>query len=151
MFNVGGGEIIVIFLIALIVLGPDKLPGAARQAGKYMSEFRRMSSGFQQELRDAMDLTNLTSTSPTKAQSPGGPTTVVADVTEVPSPASTDDATASPATPDRDESTPAPATDTAGTGSNRADEPHVAPPATGAAAIPSTGPMIIDGPSGSFS
>lgn len=44
----------VIFLIALVVLGPDKLPGAARQAGKYMSEFRRISQGFQQELRDAV-------------------------------------------------------------------------------------------------
>jgi sec-independent protein translocase protein TatB len=54
MFNVGGGELLVIFLIALVVLGPDKLPGAARQAGKYMSEFRRISQGFQQELRDAV-------------------------------------------------------------------------------------------------
>lgn len=58
MFNVGGGEILVILLLALIVLGPEKLPNAARQAGKYLSEFRRMSSGFQQELRDAMDLTS---------------------------------------------------------------------------------------------
>ena len=56
MFNVGGGEIIVILLIALIVLGPDKLPSAARQAGKYLNEFRRMSSGFQSEIRSAMDV-----------------------------------------------------------------------------------------------
>ena len=56
MFNVGAGEMLVILLLALIVLGPDKLPSAARQAGKYLSEFRRMSDGFQRELRDAMDL-----------------------------------------------------------------------------------------------
>ena len=55
MFNVGAGEIAVILVLALIVLGPDKLPSAARQAGKYLSEFRRMSEGFQRELRDAMD------------------------------------------------------------------------------------------------
>ena len=58
MFNVGGGEVIVILLIALIVLGPDKLPGAARQVGKYLNEFRRISSGFQDEIRSAMDVVN---------------------------------------------------------------------------------------------
>lgn len=56
MFNVGTGEMLVILVLALIVLGPDKLPEAARKAGHFLSEFRRMSSGFQQEFRDAMDL-----------------------------------------------------------------------------------------------
>ncbi len=37
MFNVGGGEVLVILLIAIIVLGPDKLPNAAKQAGKLSS------------------------------------------------------------------------------------------------------------------
>lgn len=54
MFNVGTPELLVILLVALIVLGPNKLPDAARQVGKFMGEFRRMSSGFQNELRDAM-------------------------------------------------------------------------------------------------
>lgn len=81
MFNVGGGEVLVILLIALIVLGPDKLPNAARQAGKYLGDFRRMSNGFKNELRDAMDLGGLSDitdlakpSTPTKATSPGGPT-----------------------------------------------------------------------------
>ncbi|HEY7070930.1 MAG TPA: Sec-independent protein translocase protein TatB [Acidimicrobiales bacterium] len=55
MFNVGGGELLVIMLLALIVLGPQKLPGAVRQAGRVMGEVRRISSGFQQELKDAFD------------------------------------------------------------------------------------------------
>lgn len=54
MFNVGTPELLVILLVALIVLGPNKLPDAARQVGRFMGEFRRMSSGFQNELRDAM-------------------------------------------------------------------------------------------------
>ena len=54
MFNIGGGEFMVIALIALIVLGPQRLPSAARQIGKTMGELRRMSSGFQQELRGAL-------------------------------------------------------------------------------------------------
>ena len=55
MFNVGGGELLVIALIALIVLGPQRLPDAARQAGRVMGDLRRISSGFQQELKVALD------------------------------------------------------------------------------------------------
>jgi sec-independent protein translocase protein TatB len=57
MFNVGGGEVLVIALIALIVLGPQRLPDAARQVGKAMGELRRLSSGFQNELKTAFDET----------------------------------------------------------------------------------------------
>jgi sec-independent protein translocase protein TatB len=53
MFNIGGGEFLVIALIALIVLGPQRLPDAARQVGKAMGELRRLSNGFQNEMRDA--------------------------------------------------------------------------------------------------
>ena len=55
MFNVGGAELLVILLVALLVLGPQRLPGAARQVGKVMGDIRRISSGFQAELRDALD------------------------------------------------------------------------------------------------
>ena len=55
MFNIGGGELVVIALIALIVLGPQRLPEAARQVGKVMGDLRRVSSGFQNELKGALD------------------------------------------------------------------------------------------------
>lgn len=55
MGNIGAPEVLVIFIVALIVLGPNKLPDAARQVGKAMTEIRRMSSGFQRELKDAME------------------------------------------------------------------------------------------------
>lgn len=55
MFNVGGMELIVIGLVALIVLGPDKLPGALRQLGTTVGELRRISRGFQTDLRSALD------------------------------------------------------------------------------------------------
>lgn len=51
----------VILLLALLVLGPDKLPEYTRKAGRYVNEFRRMTSGFQEEFRQAMDLSDLTS------------------------------------------------------------------------------------------
>ena len=55
MFNVGGGEFLIIFLVALVVLGPTKLPEVARQVGKVVGEFRRISSGFQREIQSAMN------------------------------------------------------------------------------------------------
>jgi sec-independent protein translocase protein TatB len=55
MFNIGGGEVLVILMVALLVLGPTKLPDAARQVGKVVSEARKLSSGFKQELQAAMD------------------------------------------------------------------------------------------------
>jgi sec-independent protein translocase protein TatB len=57
MFNVGGGEVLVILLVALIVLGPQRLPDAAKTVGKVMGELRRVSTGFQNEIRSAMDET----------------------------------------------------------------------------------------------
>ena len=54
MLNVGPAEMVVIFLVALLVLGPNKLPEAARQLGRAAAELRRLSSGFQDEMREAM-------------------------------------------------------------------------------------------------
>jgi Tat protein translocase TatB subunit len=70
MFNVGGPEILVILIVALIVLGPTQLPKAARQVGNVMTELRRISSGFQRELTSALDAAE---TETTKPISPGGP------------------------------------------------------------------------------
>ena len=56
MFNVGAGELIVILLIALIVLGPDRLPDAARKMGRFVAQVRQMSNGFQTEMRQAMNV-----------------------------------------------------------------------------------------------
>ncbi len=54
MFNVGGQEFLVIMLLALLVLGPERLPGAVRTVGRIVGELRRISGGFQTELRDAL-------------------------------------------------------------------------------------------------
>ena len=64
MFNVGGGEVLVILVLALVVLGPDKLPEAARSIGKHIGDVRRISSGFRAEISNAMDLTSVTGPTP---------------------------------------------------------------------------------------
>jgi sec-independent protein translocase protein TatB len=55
MFNIGGGELLAILVIALIVLGPKRLPDAARTIGKTMGDLRRLSTSFQEEVRTALD------------------------------------------------------------------------------------------------
>src|SRR5438552_15479008 len=53
--SLGPAEILVILIVALIVLGPDRLPKAARQLGKAVGEVRRWSSTVQDDLRGALD------------------------------------------------------------------------------------------------
>jgi sec-independent protein translocase protein TatA len=51
--SVGPVEILVVLVVALLVLGPQKLPDAARSLGRAIGEVRRYTSGFQTEMRDA--------------------------------------------------------------------------------------------------
>lgn len=50
MFNIGGLELLVILAVALLVLGPDKLPGFMRSAGKTLGQFRKASTEFQRTM-----------------------------------------------------------------------------------------------------
>ena len=53
--SLGPAEILVILVVALIVLGPKRLPEAGRQVGKALAEVRRWSSDVKQEIRTAVD------------------------------------------------------------------------------------------------
>ncbi len=55
MFNLQGSEIIVILLIALVVLGPERLPDAVRRFMQTYNELKKMGSGFQSEIKSAFD------------------------------------------------------------------------------------------------
>jgi len=52
MFGIGLPELLVIMVIALIVIGPSKLPDLAKALGKGLAEFRKAS----QELKDSLNL-----------------------------------------------------------------------------------------------
>jgi sec-independent protein translocase protein TatB len=55
VINLPGPEkLILLFVIALIVLGPNRLPQAARTLGHLMGEVRRMSGSLQDEVKDAL-------------------------------------------------------------------------------------------------
>ena len=55
MFNLQGGELLIILVLALVVLGPEKLPDAMRRIGRAYAELRRMGTGFTREFRDALE------------------------------------------------------------------------------------------------
>lgn len=53
MFGIGMPELMVIMVVALIVLGPKRLPEIARALGKGLAEFRRATSDINDELQKA--------------------------------------------------------------------------------------------------
>jgi sec-independent protein translocase protein TatB len=55
MFGIGPTELVVILIIALLVLGPKRLPELARSLGKGLAEFRRATSDISREFDQARD------------------------------------------------------------------------------------------------
>src|SRR5262245_34600166 len=53
MFGIGVSELLVILVVALIFLGPERLPEVAKALGKGLAELRRATSGLTDELREA--------------------------------------------------------------------------------------------------
>lgn len=53
MFGIGVPELLVIMIVALIVLGPKRLPEVAKGLGRALAEFRRATSDFSEELSNA--------------------------------------------------------------------------------------------------
>jgi sec-independent protein translocase protein TatB len=55
MFDVGFWEIFLILVLALIVIGPERLPGAARTAGLWVGKARRYVEGVKSEVEQEFD------------------------------------------------------------------------------------------------
>lgn len=54
MFDIGWGELVVIGVIALIVIGPKELPAVLRTVGRTMNKVRRMAGEFQGQFQEAL-------------------------------------------------------------------------------------------------
>jgi sec-independent protein translocase protein TatB len=55
VFGIDFSEIVVIFVIALLVLGPEKLPRLARTVGKWLGRARAMAHQFREQLEQEAD------------------------------------------------------------------------------------------------
>jgi len=54
MFGIGMQELIIIAVIALLIVGPKKLPDLAKTIGKGFSEFRRAADGVTEDIKQAV-------------------------------------------------------------------------------------------------
>ena len=54
--SIGGTELLIILVIALVVFGPKRLPELGRTIGKGLSEFRRASNDLERSLEDEITL-----------------------------------------------------------------------------------------------
>ncbi|MBY0357096.1 MAG: twin-arginine translocase TatA/TatE family subunit [Candidatus Obscuribacterales bacterium] len=54
MFNIGPGEIAVVFGVALLIFGPKKLPELGRSLGQGLGNFKRSLTDAQHELKTAI-------------------------------------------------------------------------------------------------
>lgn len=55
-FDIGIVEIIVVLIVALLIVGPDKIPDYLRRFGKLVRTFKKMTSNLTDEMKKAMDL-----------------------------------------------------------------------------------------------
>src|ERR1700691_4292323 len=56
MFDIGFSEVLLIFVIALVVLGPEKLPRLASQVGRWIGRARAMARQFKEQLEEEINL-----------------------------------------------------------------------------------------------
>jgi Tat protein translocase TatB subunit len=73
MFGVGPEELVLILIIALIVLGPERMPKVARDIGRVVGDLRKTSDQLRDEFLNADKLID-------KAADAAGPTTPVASI-----------------------------------------------------------------------
>lgn len=70
MFGVSGGELIILLVIGLIVLGPERLPRVANQIGSWLGQARRMTRVMKRQIEEELNLNETLSINPPPAREP---------------------------------------------------------------------------------
>lgn len=76
MFGIGAEELVLILIIALIVLGPERMPKVARDVGRVIGDLRRMSDELREEFLNADKLLNKPADAAPQTLVPAIPATV---------------------------------------------------------------------------
>jgi sec-independent protein translocase protein TatA len=89
MPNIGAPELIIILVIALLILGPGKLPEVGASLGKSIREFRKASTDLQESVKVDVDTSPLPAATPAApvAATPAAPIAPVAPASAVDGPA----------------------------------------------------------------
>jgi len=59
MFDIGFAELLVLAVIGMVVIGPERLPGVVRTVGKTMGQARRFMTGLQNQIEQEIKLDEL--------------------------------------------------------------------------------------------
>ena len=59
MFDIGFWELLLIAVMTMIIVGPEKLPGVAKTAGRWVGKTRRFIEGVKTEVEQEFDVTEL--------------------------------------------------------------------------------------------
>ncbi len=70
MSGIGFWELIILFLIGLIVLGPERLPRVANQLGSWLGQARRMTRVMKRQLEEELDLNKTLNINPPSRNKP---------------------------------------------------------------------------------
>jgi sec-independent protein translocase protein TatB len=77
MFDIGFSEVLVIFVLALVVLGPEKLPKVAAQVGRWIGRARGMARQFREQLEEEVNLEEARKAQPAARTPPPPPVPMV--------------------------------------------------------------------------
>ena len=95
--NIGAPELIIILVIALLILGPGKLPDVGASLGKSIREFRKASSDVQDAVKVDVDTSPLPAPDPVAQAAPAAAPAPVAETPSVAQTAPTEPAPQAPA------------------------------------------------------
>lgn len=56
MFDIGFSELLIIFVVALLVIGPERLPAVARKMGLYLGKMKRSFQSIKDEVEKELEI-----------------------------------------------------------------------------------------------
>jgi len=83
MFDIGFFELILIAIVVLVIVGPERMPGFARKTGRLLGRFKRALSDVKQEINNEIKAEELQEILNRQAQVPG-----MEEITDISQPAS---------------------------------------------------------------
>ncbi|HEV8654637.1 MAG TPA: Sec-independent protein translocase protein TatB [Candidatus Limnocylindria bacterium] len=85
MFGIGPEELVLVLIVALLVLGPERLPRMARDVGRVVGELRRTSDEFREEFLQADKFLEKQASTPAPVADPAPPPAIAATAPSDPS------------------------------------------------------------------